>query len=269
MPTVTKYERRAGATALPGARLTAAETAISQGAGVAQAREQRALVGARIGENVRVIGQRLYAFEQQQEREEREKARQTAIRTNYAEGQNALSKYLNDYNYGDNGAMKRTGKNAFSLPEESRAAFEQAAAAIETTMGSPEAKALFHDYALSQDVQQDLQVQRHVANQQQAYTAQVTKARVENGIEEAVRQNTTMGSDGTFDIETARKTIADTVVVLRQNGEAMGMDKETIDGQVETMMTKVHEGTIGIYAAKALSTPQEPLNFFLRLRHRF
>jgi hypothetical protein len=28
-------------------------------------------------------------------------------------------------------------------------------------------------------------------------------------------------------------------------------------------------GGIGIYAAKALSTPREPLNFFLRLRHRF
>jgi hypothetical protein len=28
-------------------------------------------------------------------------------------------------------------------------------------------------------------------------------------------------------------------------------------------------GEIGIYAAKALSTPEEPLNVFLRVRHRF
>jgi len=28
-------------------------------------------------------------------------------------------------------------------------------------------------------------------------------------------------------------------------------------------------GGIGIYAAKSVSTPAEPVNFFVRLRHRF
>src|SRR5262245_19444715 len=183
MPTVTKYgdKRQVATSALPGARLTAAETAISQGAGVAEARIQRANVGARFGENVRVIGQRLYAQEQALQREEAEKAKQRAIRLNVAEGENALSQFENDYNYGENGAMKKTGKNSFTLPEESRAAYDQASAAIEETMGSDEAKAAFHDIVLRRSTAQDLQVQRHVANQQQVYAATVTKARVENG----------------------------------------------------------------------------------------
>lgn len=251
MPTVQKYgdARKVVTAALPGARRTAAATAISEGAGVAAEQENRALVVARIGEGVRVIGQRLYAQEKQQEREEAEKARTNAIRLNVAQGENALSKWENDAMWSPDGAMNQRGEASFKLPEEIAKSYEQASAAIAETMGTPEAKAMFEEIRLRRGAAVDLSVRRHVSNEMQTHQAGVLKARNENGIEETVRYNTTLTSNGVFDTDAGRKALNDTIEVFRQQAPGLGLSQEQIDEQVLAMKTRAHEGTINIYAA--------------------
>lgn len=256
MPTVVKYgdKRQVATNALPGARLTAAETAISQGAGVAAENENKALVGARLGEGVRVIGQRLYAGEQAEIRAERERekreAKARAVRTNVTEGENSLFLFENKY-YDDpeTGVLNRQGKAAFSTPEEADAAYEQASAAIAETMGTDEAKAMFEDIRVRHRAANQLRVNRQVSNEMQKHEAGVLKARVENGVEETVKYNTTMTADGHFDLSAGRKQLEDTIAIFRQGAKNLGLDDEVIAGQVLAMQTRAHEGTIDIFAA--------------------
>lgn len=256
MPTVQKYgdKRQVATSALPGARLTAAETAISQGAGVAEANEQKALVGARIGAGIQQIGQRIYGSQQAEIRAERERetreAKARAIRTNVIQAENATFKAENDiYDHPEHGVLNRQGEASFSAPEEASAAFEQATGAIAETLGTDEAKLMYEEIRVRHRAANELRVHRHVANERQKFTAGVLKARVDNGVEETIKYNTTKNADGHFDLAAGAKQLNDTVAIFRDTAPQLGLSKEEIEEQVEAMQTRAHENTVNIYAA--------------------
>lgn len=249
MPTVQKAVREVQTGALPGARKTGGATAISEGAGVAAEREGRALVGAQIGEDLQRQGTRLYAEQKSDERRIAEEERLRHIRNQVYEAENKLSKHENDRYYNpDSGYMHQRGKATFELPEQANAEYEKIANEIQAQIGSPEGREMFGAVRLRRQAAADLALRRHVDNQMQVHKAEVMKANIENGIEEAVRANTALRADGSLDVTAGQQRMGDTVRKFLDQAGALGISDEAAQEQVKAITTRVHEGTITTYA---------------------
>ena len=129
MPQVSRYGGLKVATSpLPGVRKSAAETPISEGAGLAEARAQTGQAIAGVGAGAFQLGANKWAEVVQQERDFADQVANLAADTSLVEWSNAR---LRD---ADKGALAQHGKAAFGLPEQVSREYEDYATKVESTL---------------------------------------------------------------------------------------------------------------------------------------
>jgi len=180
MPTVSRYGQRKVVTeALPGVRKSAAETATSMGAGLAEAQGRQAQAIGELGATVTHIATRQIA---EMEAEERKRADDVAA----MEYDTALGQWGNKRVYDpETGALTVKGKDAMVLPEQVLGEFDQIADAHEQGMNPrqlAQAKRIRAQHA--QNLNGTLY--RHTFREKQEYDAGVVQATVETAYESAV-----------------------------------------------------------------------------------
>lgn len=240
MPTVPRLSRQVSPTALPGARLTAQETALSGGVGVheAKARYELAKGGASAD-----VWNAAAGFGQQVTRassavaeiviQEQRRADDVAL----MEKQNQLSTWTNKRLYDpQNGALARQGKDALGAPEEVGAEFDKLAGEIEGTLGNPRQRAAFMRIRDNAKANLDLTLRRHVFGEMQKYEASELKALVDNSVSSAI-QNATDPARVGFELTNA-------VDAIERSGPRLGLGPEQVKAQVEAVQTKTHVGVV-------------------------
>ncbi len=245
MPTVRTYERSVTTAPIQGGRLTAAQTEISEGAGVERANQQRALTFAQAGKEAQQLGTEIFARQEAERRREAEEARQFANEMAVIEGRNKLDAWQRDAIYDpEKGALTKKGKDAFGLPEEIDAQFEKAVSDIGEKMVTPEQKLGWARVVQQERARTQLEVRRYVDREMQVYTANETQARVANGIASTVRMSTTPDADGHIDPSRGLAELNQTVADFKAVAPKMGLTPAQIEQQERDIRTKAHEGTI-------------------------
>jgi len=171
---VVRRQREISQAPIPGVRKTAAETAISKGAGVEQAKMGLGGAIADFGETVARVGIAKFA---QLKQIEREKANQTAANaiSNY------WSKFEEDY-FRDptTGALLRQGKDALGIPEDYEEAFTKAKG-IADAMATTDEQKLEADRISGRAYQNGYATaRRHTFGQMQEYGKGELNAKVKN-----------------------------------------------------------------------------------------
>lgn len=184
MPVVRVTGRQVGTTALLGVRRTAAPTALAEGAGVEQARQERAAALARIGGTVAETGLRIFAREQAFRRREEDEARQRADQLAIIAYDNQLAGWVRDRVHDpQKGALTIKGKDALALPEQLDAEFSTFAGEQALVAGTPEQRVAFARVRTQRAQALALDMRRHVDREIQTYTANELQSRVKNALE--------------------------------------------------------------------------------------
>lgn len=216
--------------ALPGARRTAAETSLSTGAGLEEARARKFGVIGDVGDALTRTGTRLYARAVD---EEREKANEVAL----LKASNALGAWKTRRLYDpENGALTRKGEAAQGLPEEVLPEWETFVGEIEQGLGNDEQKAAFARLRGQQTQQLDLELRRHVFGEMQTFRANELKSAVDLGTDEAIRA----ANDPTL-VGLSLQRVENQI---RTNAPRLGLGKAAIEAQVADTRDKVHRGVI-------------------------
>jgi len=171
---VVRRQREISQAPIPGVRKTAAETALSRGAGVEQAKMGLGAAIADFGETVARVGIAKFAQLKQAEREKADQVAALAI-SNY------WSKFDEDY-FRDpaTGALKREGKNALGIPEEFEEAFTKAKGIADAMATTDEQKMEAERIAGRAYQNGYATARRHTFGQMQAYGKGELNAKVKN-----------------------------------------------------------------------------------------
>lgn len=231
MPTVTYGTRRVRRGALPGVRLTAAETPTSQGAGLERARAGAAGTLADVGGALARQGLGILANIEAQERRHADQVARLKWQQAFSEFETTQ---INDP---EQGALSRRGEAAFSLPEEVDEAFNKLASNLAAELGTDEQRVAFEQDRLTFHTQIALTVRRHVRNEMQTYEANLLNSRVENAKNAAIAN-----SD---DIVRISQELRAGVTALETHGRNVGLSDEQVEEQVGAFRTQVHAGVIG------------------------
>lgn len=228
MPTVNRYGGLKVATApLPGVRKSQAETALSEGAGVAEADAQKdETAGQAIGRPLQALGLTML-------QDEREKADQTAL----LKAQNQLAAWKTQALYDPaNGAFTKKGEAALPLPEDVQAGFTKASSDIAAGLSTPKQR-LAWDRISSQEWQGiDLQVRRHVFSEMQDYQAGQFKSFVGNKEDEAIRS--------AHDPSLVGVALGQALEAIDKAGPKLGLSPDAIAEQKRAVTSNVHSNVI-------------------------
>lgn len=231
---VETARRRVAVSALPGARRTAAETATSRGADLAQARgEGSARVWeavSRAAAPIERMGQEMF---RQIQIEERQKANEVALLA----ARNKLSEWKNRALYDpQNGAFTKKGADSMTVPEDIGADFDKTADEITASLGTDEQKAAFARMLAEERENVDLSVRRHVFQEMQTYRAGELKSTVANASNAA-----TLAAD---DPREVARQIAIGVEAIKTNAPRLGSGPEETEEQVRAFQSATHVGVI-------------------------
>ena len=242
MPTVGLYGgRKVGTDPFPGARLTAAETPESQGAGIAAAEgrraaaegaagEERGRVLAGLGATATRIGGALYSDIVEKERAH---ADQVAI----MEAVNKISEWKNTRLFDpDKGALNVRGKAALGLPEQVSGEFTQFAGDIATNLTTDRQKQMFAEVAGRSGQDLDLTLHRHVFEQMNAYEQGELVKLVENKRNEAIQS--------AADPRAVGVALNDAVDAIKTSAPRLGLGPEAVQAQVANVTSQTHVGVI-------------------------
>jgi hypothetical protein len=237
MPTVATYgPRKVGTAAIPGARLTAAETPESEGIGLARANEQLGQTLGQIGGQVFGMGARSYAEAVQQERD---RADSVAL----LNANNQLAKWENQRIYDpQSGALTVKGNNSFGLPETINAEYDKVASDIEATLSTDKQRQQFARARLDRGAQLDLTLRRHVYGEMQRYEGQELNSLIENSQQAAIANATDIRRVG---VELNRQVDAITTHAPR-----LGMGPEEVTKQINATRSATHVGVLQNLLAK-------------------
>jgi len=176
---VVRSQREVSQAPIPGVRKTAAETALSSGAGLAHAQANTAETIASVGGLVARIGASKYAQIQQEERDKADQIAALAM-------DNAFAKWEASALYDpQNGALTKQGKDALPLPEQTAEAFTKISGEIEATASTDRQRAHFQTIKLRRQQGLDLTIRRHVFGEMQAYGREELAGTLENARNEA------------------------------------------------------------------------------------
>lgn len=229
MPTVPRVTRQVATTALPGVRKTAAETALSSGAGesLARARKYGALadLGGTLGNVAHGLGDIAI--------QEREKADQMAVLEKSNDLAMGVTKMLYDP---ETGAMGRKGKDAQGLPEQIGGDYNKLADELEAGLTTPAQKKKFRATVLEREVSLDLTVRRHVEEQSQAYDALETQKAQENHVNLAIH------SAG--DPKIVGMEMSQAIAAAKGFASRNGIGPEALEDRINDITTKTHTGVI-------------------------
>jgi hypothetical protein len=235
MPTVRRYgEQQVSIAPLPGARRTAAATAESEGAGLAQAKGRgAAMVGAAI-ENATTplqrLGEAAYAKLQQ---DERDSADEVAL----LKASNQLADWKTKTLYDpDSGALTKRGEAAFPLPDQVRDGFKKASGDIAAGLHTDRQRLAFAKMQSQEWQSLDLTVQRHVAGEMADFRGKELNGLVANTTDEAIRN--------AEDPRLVALNVDKAETAIRTNAPKLGLGAEAVEQQVRAMKSGVHLGVI-------------------------
>lgn len=216
---------------LPGVRKQAAETALSEGAGLANAQAQVGETIGQIGADFAHRGAQAYQSILIQERERANDAANL-------EADNRFAVLEQQILYGQNGdgALSRKGKDAFGLPEEVMAAYDQAANEIEKQATTPEQQEHARRTRMNRALNLSSTIQRHVMGERQAWEA----GELENGVKNHVNA-------AVANLDDPRRValeLGDAVGIIKKHGPRAGMSTATVDAAVAGAQTQVHAGVV-------------------------
>lgn len=177
MPVVSYRQRRVDTAPLPGVRKQAAQTPISEGAGLARAQEFRSGALADLGNTIARVGSDQAGYVAQQARAAKEKADQTALLA--AQGQ--LDAWeLSTLHDPKTGAFNLHGDAAFALPEQVDEGFNKVTGEITQNLHTDEQRQAFARVVGQRKQQIAVAVRRHVAEEIEAYDGQQLKSTLSN-----------------------------------------------------------------------------------------
>jgi len=226
---VVRREREIRTTPLPAARLTAGETALSKGVGVQHAKAQTGEVIASIGAKASGIGVGLFSKIQQQETDKADQVAALAFDNKFAAWETSRL-------YGENGALKRQGKDALGLPDEIAKEFDKVAGEIEATAGNERQRLLFQKIRAQRQQGLDLQVQRHTHQEIQAYGRDELNSTVVNSHNEAVAKALSPNE--------ADAALARGIDAIKVMGPKLGMGPETVQKQIDALQSQTLDGVV-------------------------
>jgi hypothetical protein len=227
MPVVRYGQRQVALRGLPGARRTAAPTALSLGAGVEEerARTAQTIAGVAIqGTNI-ALGMI----------QEEQKAADEAA---FLEASNRFTERLNAWQFDpDSGAYTKKGKDAQALPDEFRDVFTRNASELGTGLSNDRQRAMWSRWLAQQRTSMDLSVKRYVFDEAQAYYAGEVKSSLEN-----VRSTAIANAN---DPRKVGETLAFGEEVIRTSASRLRLGPEAQEAAIAELRTQVHEGVIG------------------------
>lgn len=221
---------------LPAASLTAASTPIAEGAGLAEARAGVGTQVAHLGAQAVQVGATLFYREEAEKRRLAEEARKRAIELDVIAATTKLASAETEANWGEHGYLKREGKDALGIPEESATWFERTAGEIQDTLTTPEAKAEFTRIRAQRGERLDLDTRRHLDTQMRSYALNEAKASVENSADMAIAKALD-GQGAAIEMRRGEDTI-------RTIGKQFGLSQAQIDDQLMAHRGKVHVGIV-------------------------
>ena len=230
MPVVRGAERQVGTAALPGARRQAAETAESQGAGLARAR-------ATINDTIGAVGNMaaragIAAFTGLRE-QERERANQVALLAASSELDKWELERLHDP---EKGALNVRGEASFTLPEDIDQEYEKVAGTIEAKLGTPEQKAAWSRMKQERGANIALNIRRHVAGEMRTYETTKLKATIEGAQQLAIAN--------ALDPRRVGVEMTRAIDAMRAAAPRLGVSQEVLDQQIRAFQSGTHEGVI-------------------------
>lgn len=230
MPTVRKGSRQVSTMALPGVRLTSAETPESRGAGLAIAKGRTTEA---IGELAGTVGTLAYHEYGRMQQEERQKADQVAL----IAASNKLDNWELQTLYDpQKGALQRKGSDSFTLPEDVDQDFEKVSSEIEQGLGNADQKLAFAKMKAQRGGNVRMTVARHVAGQRQAFDANENQATVKN--------KSSLAIANALDPRRAAQELDAGVTAIKEYGQRNGFGPEAISEQVNAFRSDTHIGII-------------------------
>lgn len=226
MPIVPKLTRQVPLEALPGARLTAAETPESQGAGIAEAQGQVANALAGVGAKTAAFGEQAYG-------EIVAKEKRRADNVALLSGDNRAGMKENELRAR---ALTTRGQAAFGLPEQVMKDFNDEADKIEASMGTPEQKLAFRKIRSERAMSLDSSVRTHVYAEIQHYQGQELQSFLDNSQNAAVANATDPRAVG---VELQRQVDA-----ITTHAPDLGLGPEAIKQAIDATRSKTHVGVI-------------------------
>lgn len=241
MPVAQRYgQRKVSLDRLPGARLTAAETDISQGAGVEQARAEKFGALSRLGGQIATMSAE-YGTRVAQE------AKQRADETAFLEATNNFTNKLNDWQYNpESGAYNKKGKDAVDLTNEFEDVFTKTASETAANLKTPEQRLAFQKWLNQQHASTDVAVKRHVSAQMQAYEQGEAKAAVANA-SAAIATNYQ-------DMREVGRQLVFGEQVIRNQAKKSGAGEEATAAAVDEFRSRAHESVINRMLANGMNS---------------
>lgn len=231
MPTVQRYgQRRVGTAALPGVRRTAAETALSTGAGVERERGRTAQAFSSLAGQVAdvAIDTRGQLIEQETRR-----ADEVAL----LDAENRISTWEQQRLYDpEAGAFAQRGKNAMGLPETIAQEYSDLTGEVEASLGTDRQREAFAKLRQRRGLDLDLSIRRHVFTQMQAYEGEELNAAISTSKDAAIAN--------ALDPRRVGEELTRAVTAIKTHGPRVGMGPEQIEKQIGDVRTAVHVGVI-------------------------
>jgi hypothetical protein len=227
MPIVPRVARQVTTAPLPGVRRQAAETPLSEGAGVAEARAQSARALASVSGQVAGVGLELYAQHEAQARADAAIARQLDAETQ-----------LNNFELGlstPGGALTVQGRDALGATSKALADYTTLVGTIEASLPEDQ-RARFAATAEQRRRSIGLSLERHAASAVQAADADTLNARVQSGVALAVTH--------ARDPERLGQDLAGVTAALTAAAPAQGWSAETLAAKIAAARSDVHVGVI-------------------------
>lgn len=223
MPVVQRYgASNVQTAALPGVRTTAAETPLSEGAGLAEAQGNQAEAATHLAANVSNL-----AFRQlEEERKQNDDLAGLAA-------QNTLAKASADIT---NRALAVQGKDALTLPDTTAKEFNTAADAIEGGLANDRQREAFARVRGAHDVNLYTTVGRHITQEMQQYRASELKSAVDLGIN-AVAANALDPRRGKEELDTM-------IAAVKTQGPALGWGPAELADHITTIQSAAHVAVV-------------------------
>lgn len=230
MPTVRTYgPRKVADEPLPDVRRTAAETSLSTGVGVEEAKAGKAQAIGQMGQGFTNLGAAFGAIAL----EERAKANEAAN----LEATNKLARWTNERLYNpESGALNVRGKDAQPLPEQVGGEFEKYADEVANTLKTPEQKEAFAKLRARQGTELDLQLRRHTYGQMNEFYAGELKGLVTNATQTAIAN---AGEPRVVGDNLNMVTDA-----ITKGAKRFGMGPEETQTAIDAARTQIHVGVV-------------------------
>jgi hypothetical protein len=230
MATVPRIERTVSTNALPGVRMTAAETEISTGAALEGAKMRRAeVLGESYGRSLEQLGHVVQAEAIKQ----REAADQTALFAYDNELSQWEAKALYDP---QSGALMKRGQDAMTVPETVGAEFEKAANEIEKRVQPGRQARAWAELRARRRANLELVLRRHTAQEVERYQVGELNSFVKNRTQSAIAN--------AEDQRRAEEDIAAAVDALQTQGPRLGLGPEQLQEQIQGVKSAAYVGAI-------------------------